>query len=60
MKKFLLFLLWLFMLLALIYVSATIYVCDYNSTIRLKSVGIDYTCKCTHTNNLTKTICEKN
>lgn len=60
MKKFLLILLWLFMLLALIYVSTTIYVCDYNSTINLKSAGIDYTCKCTHTNKLTSTICEKN
>lgn len=60
MKKLLIFLWLICCLFALIYVSTAIYVCDYDSTINLKSLGVDYTCKCTHANRYNKIACEPN
>lgn len=60
MKKFLLFLLCMIMLVALIYVSMGMIVCDFNTTINLKPLGLDYTCKCSHTNKYTNITFEVN
>lgn len=58
MKKFLGFLFLLFVLVSIVYTSATIYVCENSSRINLKPIGINYECSCVKTNHKGM-ICEK-